>query len=243
MVEVEICVQDIAGVRCALEAGAQRVEICTALATGGLTPSIGLVEAAAGLARTAGASGFVQVLIRPRPGGYVYSADELLVMTRDIRCLLAAGADGVVVGALTADGGIDESATAALIGAASGAPATFHRAVDAAADPVRTAAAAARLGAIRILTSGGSPRAGGGAALLRRMVQSLPEGVQVMAGGGVGAESVRELIASGVGAIHFSGKRDVSDPHPSGPGGGAGTVTVTDPAIVRGLIQTIRSLG
>src|SRR3954453_21068727 len=103
-VAVEIAVQDLTGVHVALEEGADRIELCTALEVGGLTPSIGLVGAAGEAAGSAGVERFVHGLIRPRAGGFVYDESDLAVMERDIRACVAAGADGVVVGAVTRHG-------------------------------------------------------------------------------------------------------------------------------------------
>jgi copper homeostasis protein len=115
---VEIAVQDAAGVRIALEAGAARVEVCQALGLGGLTPSAGLVESAVELARAASARSFVHVLIRPRGGGFVYDAEEVDAIVREIRWARSLGADGVVVGALTDAGALDVDAIAAFVDAA-----------------------------------------------------------------------------------------------------------------------------
>ncbi|MBB6406901.1 copper homeostasis protein CutC [Arthrobacter sp. AZCC_0090] len=239
--KIEVCVQDLDGVRCAIEAGADRVELCSALDTGGLTPSAGLVEAAVELARDAGRRDFVQVLIRSRTGGFVYSRCEIDVMRRDIRHLLAAGADGVVIGLLTASGDVDVAGSEALVDAADGNFVTYHRAVDAAREPLQAVADAARLGARRILTSGAAQAAGDGVDMLKLMVAALPEGVAVMAGGGVTEESVPGLLATGIQAIHFSGRKLTVDSAPSGPGGGDGIRSVTHPAIVERLVRTVRS--
>ncbi|MFI5061971.1 MAG: copper homeostasis protein CutC, partial [Actinomycetales bacterium] len=92
--QVEIAVQDPAGVRIALGAGVDRIELCSALSTGGLTPSAGLIAAAVAQADAAGRPGFVQVLVRPRGGGFVYTPDELDVTIADIRNARSAGAGG-----------------------------------------------------------------------------------------------------------------------------------------------------
>lgn len=133
--DLEIAVQDAAGVRAAVEGGATRVELCTALRMGGLTPSLGTVEAA--LESADWEPDFVHMLVRNRGGGFVYDDDDIRTMCADIRHLRAAGAAGVVVGALTPDGGIDLAALARIAEAANGLPMTFHRAIDVCDDPVR----------------------------------------------------------------------------------------------------------
>ncbi len=115
-IALEIAVQDPAGARIAAEVGAARVELATALALGGLTPSPATLELAL---EAAGANGpEVHVLIRPRAGGFHYSADELAVAERDVRHAVAAGAAGVVIGALDAQGRLDHDAMARLRDAA-----------------------------------------------------------------------------------------------------------------------------
>ncbi|NED15211.1 copper homeostasis protein CutC, partial [Streptomyces sp. SID9124] len=135
---LEIAVTSPAGARAARENGADRVELCTALELGGLTPSAALVEAVA-------AEGLpVQALVRCRPGDFVHDAEELALMAAEVRSVIASGAAGVVIGALTADGALDTDAVARLADAAraTGRPVevTLHRAVDQSADPVATAA-------------------------------------------------------------------------------------------------------
>jgi copper homeostasis protein CutC len=164
-VRLEIAVQDAAGARVAAQGGADRVELCAALAgTGGLTPSAGMVAAVSAALRGSGVG--VHVLVRPRAGGFTFSADELDIQLRDVRAVLDAGADGVVVGALDTSGEVDVAALDALVAAAGGAEITFHRAIDQLADPVRAMTALARAGVHRVLTSGGAARAGDGLTVL-----------------------------------------------------------------------------
>ncbi|HLS74700.1 MAG TPA: copper homeostasis protein CutC, partial [Actinomycetaceae bacterium] len=99
--QLEVAVQDPAGAATARDAGADRVELCAALDLGGLTPSIAMVEAVV-------ATGIpVHVLVRPRAGGFRYSATEVSLMVRDIEAIVDTGAAGVVIGALTADDTLD----------------------------------------------------------------------------------------------------------------------------------------
>ena len=206
---LEIAVQDPAGVRIAAEVGATRVELATALALGGLTPSPATLELAV---ETAGAEGpEVHVLIRPRAGGFHYTEDELVVSERDVRRAIGAGAAGVVIGALDAAGSLDVDAMARLRDAAGGASVTLHRAIDMTADPVATLRAARDLGLRRVLTSGGASVAINGIDTLRALVAAAEGGIEIMAGSGVDAANAPALAASGVDAIHFSAKRAVSE--------------------------------
>ncbi len=235
---VEIAVQDLAGVRVALQAGADRVELCAALETGGLTPSAALIEQAVALGVEAGRPDFVHVLIRPRPGDFVYARDEVAVMRRDVQCAAAAGAGGVVIGALTADGAVDRDTTTALIGEAGGVHVTFHRAIDVPADPGAALHWLAAAGAGRILTSGGAARVGEGITRLRALAEAFP-GIEVMAGGGLVVADVAALNDTAVAAVHLSARRVVRG-LPSGPGGGPAEHSATDADAVRAVIAAAR---
>ncbi|MFB6609473.1 copper homeostasis protein CutC [Agromyces sp. NPDC056379] len=232
---VEIAVQDVAGVRVALTAGAARVELCQALGLGGLTPSVGLIEAAVAAAHDASTLGFVHVLVRPRGGGFAYDADELDTIDRDIRAAIAAGADGVVVGALTDAGELDRSAMRRFVEAAAGGDVTVHRAVDASADPIASVAALAALGVRRVLTSGGAPDCRSGLAVLTRMAADSGA-LEVMAGGGVRVDDIAGLAAAGLDAVHLSARGVASRGGPSGPGGGVDGFDATDPDLVRAAV-------
>lgn len=206
---LEIAVQDPAGVRIAREIGAARVELATALALGGLTPSPATLELALEAAGEDGPE--VHVLVRPRAGGFHYDADELAVTERDVRRAIAAGAAGVVVGALDADARLDRDATARLRDAAGGASVTLHRAIDVTADPVATLRSARDLGLRRVLTSGGASAAIDGIATLRALVAAAEGRIEVMAGSGVDVASAPVLASAGVDALHFSAKRAVTE--------------------------------
>lgn len=205
---LEIAVQDPAGVRIAGEVGAARVELTAALALGGLTPSPATLELSIDEARRSGVE--VHVLIRPRPGGFHYTADELAVAERDVRRAVEAGAHGVVVGALGADGRLDAAAVARLRDAADGASVTLHRAIDVTPDPLAALAAARDLGLRRVLTSGGASAAIDGLDTLRALVDAADGAIEVMAGSGVDAASAVALADTGVDALHFSAKRTVT---------------------------------
>ena len=250
---LEIAVQDVAGVRVAADVGAARAELCVALgATGGLTPSVGLVAAAVAAASSAAtASGSAGVpahapleihpLVRCRAGGFVYDETETDVHLRDVRALVAAGASGVVVGALTPAGAVDREAVARLVEAADGAEVTFHRAVDTLGDPASAVEALCGLGVTRVLTSGGAARSVDGLAVLRAMVDTAAGQLQVMAGGGVRPEDVAALVAAGVDAVHLSAK--AVRRADGGVGGGAGAgLEVTDPAVAAAAAEALRAV-
>ncbi|MDC7120940.1 copper homeostasis protein CutC [Cellulomonas fimi] len=225
---LEIAVQDVAGATTAARLGADRLELCAALAaTGGLTPSRGLLEATLDAVPTEVG---VHVLVRPRAGGFVYDADELDVQVRDVRAAVAAGAAGAVVGTLTPDGGIDVDALRRLVDAADGRETTFHRALDTVPDLARAIDDLARAGVTRVLTSGGAARSIDGTTRLAETVGWSAGRVEVMAGGGVRPDDIPALVATRVDAVHLSASRVVAST--GGPGGGAGGYTTTDPEVV-----------
>ncbi|HEV6953523.1 MAG TPA: copper homeostasis protein CutC [Promicromonospora sp.] len=244
---LELAVQDPAGAVVAGGVGARRVELCSALgATGGVTPSAALVEAVVAAASVVPASDSaplleVHVLVRPRPGGFVYSPAETDLMARDVTLAVESGADGVVVGALTASGAVDLDALRALVDAAEGAEVTFHRALDVAADPVAALDVLAEAGVARVLTSGGAARAVDGLDRLAALVErSADVGIEVMAGGGVTAADVPALVAAGVDAVHLSAKRTVADAGGPGGGGDAG-YEVTDQTLAEAAAAALRT--
>ena len=237
---IEIAVQDPAGVRIAGAVGAARVELAQALPLGGLTPSLATIELAFETARTAGPE--VHVLIRPRAGGFHYDADEIALSERDVRAAIEAGAHGVVIGALDAQGRLDLDAMARLRDAAGGASVTLHRAIDVTADPIATLVAARSLGLRRVLTSGGASVAIDGIDTLRALVAEAAGEIEIMAGSGVDAASAAALAATGVDALHFSAKRTVHEDGGVRMGSaadGVGGYEVTDLAIAQGVIAAL----
>lgn len=223
IVRVEISVESVAGVRVAVAAGADRAELCGGSAVGGLTPSRGLVEAA-----VAAAGGIeVHVLVRPRPGDFRYTADELGVIERDIGVARECGVAGVVVGALDGDGEL----AVPFLGAAQGMQTTLHRAIDVCADSRRTLDRAIEAGFTRVLTSGRERSVLDGAPLIRELVERAAGRIQVMACGGVRADNARRVLAAtGVEDLHAAPRRPVR-----GAGGLFGDHDETDPDAVAAL--------
>lgn len=205
---LELAIQDPAGMHVAREIGAARVELCQALALGGLTPSPATVEMALAAAGPDGPQ--VHVLVRPRGGDFHYDRDELALTARDIRFVLGAGAHGIVIGAQDSEGALDRDALAMLIDAAGSAPTTLHRAIDVTPDPVAALRVAIELGMTRVLSSGAASRAVDGLDVLRALVTEAAGRIEIMAGSGVDAENAAAIAASGVDALHFSAKRMVT---------------------------------
>jgi len=233
---LEVCVDDAAGLDAAVQGGADRIELCSNLDIGGVTPSAGLMAEAAQLAIP------VIALIRPRGGGFSYSAAEERVMLRDIEQAARLGLAGVAIGALTADRLLDLPMLRRLASQAQGLQLTLHRAFDLVPDPATALEEAVSLGFHRILTSGGALKAPDGAARLASLVKQSQGRVRILAGSGITAENVQRLLSStGVHEVHASCRAAVAEPAPelvafgfAGPSG-----RVTSAAVVRELKRLV----
>src|SRR2546430_2320968 len=186
---VEACVDAIDAAQEAEKGGAGRIELCGELLQGGVTPSAGLIGAVKERVEIP-----LFVLVRPRTGDFLYTADERDVMLRDVALAKSLDADGVVIGALTAEGDVDVETTQALIAAARPMQVTFHRAFDFARDPDSAMDALMKLGVDRVLTSGGATTALEGAASLKRLAHRAGGVVTILAGGSITASNVAEIV-------------------------------------------------
>ena len=196
---VEICTTTVAGALMAQKAGADRIELCSALESGGLTPSFGLISAVIEHVDLP-----VHVLIRPHVGGFVIGHEELDLMVRDIDMACSLGAAGVVVGALTPSFGIDHIAMAQMIAAAKGKWVTYHRAFDWVKNPIEGLEILEELGVHALLSSGQQPSALQGMALLKTLLDRKTSALQIMPGGGINAANASMFDAAGFKAIHAS---------------------------------------
>ena len=186
----EICIDSVAGVRAAEQAGAARVELCADLLEGGITPSHGMMRAA----RKAGKLG-LHVIIRPRGGDFLFDADEFAVMEADIDTAKEERADGVVIGLLAADGTIDVPRTRELVARARPLAVTFHRAFDMTPDPFEALEALMKLGIERVLTSGQEATVLEGLPLITELVARAASRIIVMPGGGITPRNVERIVA------------------------------------------------
>lgn len=243
---LEICCGDIESVIAARSGGADRVELCAALEIGGITPSLGLVREAV---RIAGPMR-VNVLIRPRGGDFLYTPSELDIMVTDIRAVAESGADGVVIGALNADGTIDINACRMMVKAAHGLDITFHRAFDVCSDLTSALETVIDLGCDTILTSGGAPTAVAGIDSLRRIAKLADGRIDILGASGVSPANAALLMAqAGLTQLHASAR----SPHKSqmtyrntevamgNPDTDEYTRMITDPDIVKTLSSIIHS--
>lgn len=190
MALLEVAASSLTSALAAQAGGAGRVELCGQLADGGVTPSYGLVATARDRLRIP-----LYVLVRPRSGDFLYDEAEFELMQRDIEACVRLGCDGVVIGALDADAGVDLAGCRALVAAAGGLGVTFHRAFDAARDPARALEDVIALGCERVLTSGGHRSALDGAAHIAALVRQAAGRVRIMAGAGIRPENVADVLA------------------------------------------------
>lgn len=202
---IEICVDSAAGALAAQRGGADRVELCDNLLEGGTTPSAGAIR----VARRALKIG-LQVIIRPRGGDFLYSNEEREVMREDVRVAKDLGADGVVIGCLTATGDIDIEATKELIDLARPLNVTFHRAFDMCRDPHQGLEALVSLGVDRLLTSGQEASCIEGLELITDLHKRAAGRIIVMPGGGITPRNVQKIIAAtGVEEVHLSARSTI----------------------------------
>ncbi len=197
-ITVEVCVDSVASAVAAERGGAHRVELCSDLLEGGVTPSIGLLS----VVRSRVSIG-VHPIIRPRPGDFCYSDEEFDCMQRDIETAKKEGADGVVFGILKLDGTVDVKRTKQLVEVARPLSVTFHRAFDMTADLLRALEDVCAAGVNRVLTSGGEQECLQGVGTLAKLVKATRGRVVVMAGGRIGIRNAASIIEqTGVTEIH-----------------------------------------
>ena len=242
---LEVCVDSYASAMAAVAGGANRLELCSCLLVGGLTPDVALLEQIREKTDIP-----IRCLMRPRFGDFLYDESEIQLMETQIRRLAAAGADGFVIGCLTPAGELDLGRMARLIAAAGGRGVTLHRAFDVCRDGLTAARQAVELGVDTILTSGQAADCWTGRAYLSRLLaENLP--VTVMAGGGVSGEVIRRLLALPLYAFHMSGKTTVNsgmtfrrEGVPMGlPGLDEFTIWQTDEGKVRAAATVLREAG
>lgn len=202
---LEVCVDSLASALAAAEGGADRLELCSALVVGGLSPDVALFRQI-----RAHCSLPVRCLMRPRAGDFLYTSWEIDLLCAQIEALKEAGADGFVIGALTPEGQLDRSSMQQLLSACGGKPVTLHRCIDVSCDLTQTYRTAAELGVDTVLTSGGAANCVEGAARLKELLalRDALQGPEVLIGAGVNADVISRLRAAmpGARAFHMSGK-------------------------------------
>ena len=200
---LEVCVDTAEGLAEAVAGGADRIELCAALALGGLTPSAGLMA----LASECGVP--VVAMIRPRAGDFVWSEAEVGMMEAEIAAVRSAGLSGVVLGASRPDGRLDVPLLRRLVAASAGLELVLHRCIDLTPDMGEALEEAVALGFHRILTSGGETTAEAGAARIGALVAQAAGRIAVMPGSGVNPGNAAMLKGLGIGEIHASCSAEV----------------------------------
>jgi copper homeostasis protein len=204
---LEVPIASVEDAQSAQEGGADRLELNAALSLGGLTPSLAtLIEVKAAVKLP------VIVMIRPRPGGFAYSAADFKVMQRDADLALQHGADGIVFGILNPDGQVDGDRCRSLVRQAGGRAAVFHRAFDVTPEPLPALEELIELGFRRILTSGQEETAYNGTALIAELIQRAAGRIEVLPGGGINRFTVADVVArTGCDQVHASLRRKRED--------------------------------
>ena len=205
---LEICVDSLASARAAIQGGADRLELCSALLAGGLTPCETLLRQI-----RAESNIEIRCLMRPRPGDFLYTPEELEMMRLQILRLKEAGSDGFVIGCLTADGDLDTEAMKPLIAACGSCGITLHRCIDVSRNPCETYRLAGALGLDTVLTSGAAASCKAGAETIAELIALRDEkqGPEVLIGAGVNADVIRHFRRSvpGSRAFHASCKTEL----------------------------------
>lgn len=205
---LEVCVDSLASARAAIAGGADRLELCSALAVGGLTPYTALLQQIRAESNIP-----IRCLMRLRAGDFLYDPEQIEMMAQQILQLRQAGADGFVIGCLTADGDLDREAILPLLQAAEGCGLTLHRCIDVSRDPCKTYLDAQAMGFDTVLTSGAAANCLQGMETISRLLQlqQRHRGPQVLIGAGVNAQVIEAFRARfpQANAFHMSGKADL----------------------------------
>lgn len=238
---VEVCANSLQSALNAQEAGADRIELCTELAVGGITPSFGLLKAVREQIDLP-----VHVLIRPRSGDFTYSDDELEIMKTDIAQCVAMGFEGIVSGVLKKDFALDATRTASLIEASADLRFTFHRAFDWIQHPLEALKKLEALGVQTILTSGRQKSAEQGIRLLTELHRRA-KSIQIMPGGGIRPENILKFKEKDFMAVHLSGSK-FKKTLPTFPGIPMNSpsylkedaISVSDPDTIRKIVDAVK---
>lgn len=205
---LEVAVDSLASARAAIAGGADRLELCSALAVGGLTPYAELLSQIRAESNIS-----IRCLIRPRGGDFLYTKEEILMMAAQIEHLQNSGSDGFVIGCLTAEGDLDEKAMEPLLNAAKGCGLTLHRCIDVSRNPAQTYLDAKNFGIDTVLTSGAASDCLSGMKTIGKLfrLKASHHGPEVLIGGGVNASAITAFKHAfpEACAFHMSGKTDI----------------------------------
>ncbi len=246
--QIEVCIDNLESLTYAIQGGANRIELCSSLALGGLTPSFGMMKQAAKLSSIP-----VYAMIRPRQGDFLYDDHDMESMLYDIDAAAEAGLQGIVFGMLTANGNIDMKRAQRIVNHArlNGLGVTFHRAIDQCSDYKKAIENIAELGCERVLTSGLAASADLGKEAIEEMVRIANGQLSIMAGAGVNSSNVADIVTqTGVREVHLSGKssrpskmeRVANSAKMGNQNLDDFIVPVTDPKAIQAVSEIIQSL-
>ncbi len=188
--KLEVCIDNLAGLEACIKGNADRIELCSSLIHGGLTPETDLMRHASNAAIS------VRMMVRPKNGNFHYSSKDLIQMKNDIDMARSFGFEGVVFGATLVNGGIDQAFLEKLVTHAFGLKKTLHRAIDTISDPVDAVDVAHNLGFDCILSSGGFDTANEGLLVLKEMYSRALGKIEIMPGSGVNPENAQKIAKS-----------------------------------------------
>ncbi|MBL4652596.1 MAG: copper homeostasis protein CutC [Flavobacteriales bacterium] len=209
MVKIEVCTGTYHESIEAGKAGATRIELCSALSIGGLTPGYGTTtQIVKGIEKSCE----VHVMIRPREGGFTYSDQEFEAMKAELVSMAKIGVQGVVFGFLK-NKEVDLKRTADFVALAKkyGLTTTFHRAIDVCENPIESVNQLSKLGVDRILTSGKRPTAIEGVDLIRSLIEQNDSKIEIMPGSGINAKNATEFVKIGATSIHFTARKSITN--------------------------------
>jgi copper homeostasis protein len=242
---LEICCGSIDDAIEAEAGGADRVELCSALFLGGLTPSLGTIQEAKRRLKIP-----IMVMVRPRGGGFAYSEAELASMERDTQASVENGANGIVFGILQPDGRIDIPRCKKIRELVGKRQAVFHRAFDVTPDPFEALEQLVDLGITRVLSSGQKDSVPEGAELIKKLIERAGDRIEILPGGGIQLWNVKEMVErTGCRQVHLTAWKTVSDTsmqaRPAITFGGAlyppeDRYQITDAKLVRQLSKILR---
>jgi copper homeostasis protein len=242
---LEICCGSIDDAIQSEQGGADRVELCSALFLGGLTPSLGTLQEAKKRLKIP-----VMMMIRPRAGGFCYSEAEMATMERDAESAVANGADGIVFGFLLPDGRIDLARTRRLHALAGKRQSVFHRAFDVTPDPFEALDQLIDLGITRVLTSGQKNSVPEGAATIKRLIDHAAGRIEILPGGGIAPHNLQDVVErTGASQIHLTAWKTGTDTsthaNPAVTFGGAlypseDRYALTDSALVQQISKAVK---
>lgn len=224
----EICADSVVGALAAVKYGAKRIELCSALSVGGLTPNIGLVDVCA----KTGVE--VHAMIRHKEGGFIYNSTDVEVMKADIKAIKEAGGHGVVFGILTVDNEISELNRELCNCAKSlGLEVTFHRAFDFSNDYKKSIKQIVEMGFDRLLTSGLKDKVADGLDVITYLQENHGHEIEIQAGSGVNPQNALEIATTGIQNLHFTAHKSTG----RSTGLGMGELMVVDEDKIRNIIK------